>query len=82
MQFRGIYLLRFGVLREVLGEDAQRRSTHDLSREIFPGMLERSRVAAFPSVEGIQGAGLLARRGHHRCLLGGLSWLTLWVHVS
>ena len=49
----GIYLLRFGVLREVLGEDAQRRSTHDLGREIFPGMLERSRVAAFPFVEGI-----------------------------
>jgi glucose-1-phosphate adenylyltransferase len=49
----GIYLFRFAVLREVLGEDAQRRSTHDFGREILPGMLGRYRVAAFPFVEGI-----------------------------
>jgi glucose-1-phosphate adenylyltransferase len=49
----GIYLFRFSVLREVLGEDAQRRSTHDFGREILPGMLGRYRVAAFPFVEGI-----------------------------
>ncbi|MGH8064250.1 MAG: sugar phosphate nucleotidyltransferase [Candidatus Entotheonellia bacterium] len=49
----GIYLFRFAVLREVLGEDAQRRSTHDLGREILPGMLGRYRVAAFPFVAGI-----------------------------
>ena len=40
------------VLREVLGEDAQRRSTHDFGREILPGMLGRYRVAAFPFAEG------------------------------
>jgi glucose-1-phosphate adenylyltransferase len=49
----GIYLFRFAVLREVLGEDAQRRSTHDFGHEILPGMLGRYRVAAFPFVEGI-----------------------------
>ena len=49
----GIYLFRFAVLRKVLGEDAQRRSTHDLGREILPGMLGGYRVAAFPFVEGI-----------------------------
>lgn len=49
----GIYLFRFEVLREVLGEDAQRPSTHDLGRAILPGMLGRYRVAAFPFVEGI-----------------------------
>jgi glucose-1-phosphate adenylyltransferase len=49
----GIYLFRFAALREVLGEDAQRQSTHDLGREILPGMLGRYRVAAFPFVEGI-----------------------------
>jgi glucose-1-phosphate adenylyltransferase len=49
----GIYLFRFAVLREVLGEDAQRQSTHDLGREILPGMLGRYRVAAFPFVEGM-----------------------------
>jgi glucose-1-phosphate adenylyltransferase len=48
----GIYLFRGAVLREVLGEDAQRRSTHDFGREILPGMLGRYRVAAFPFVEG------------------------------
>jgi len=49
----GIYLFRFAVLREVLGEDAQRPSTHDFGREILPAMLGRYRVAAFPFVEGI-----------------------------
>jgi glucose-1-phosphate adenylyltransferase len=49
----GIYLFRFAVLRDVLGEDAQRQSTHDLGREILPGMLGRYRVAAFPFVEGM-----------------------------
>jgi len=49
----GIYLFRFAVLQEVLGQDAQRRSTHDFGREILPGMLGRYRVAAFPFVEGI-----------------------------
>jgi glucose-1-phosphate adenylyltransferase len=49
----GIYLFRFAVLREVLEADAQERSTHDLGREILPGMLGRYRVAAFPFVEGI-----------------------------
>ena len=49
----GIYLFRFAVLREVLGEDAQRRSTHDFGLEILPGMLGRYRVGAFPFVEGI-----------------------------
>jgi glucose-1-phosphate adenylyltransferase len=49
----GIYLFRFAALREVLGEDAQRPSTHDLRRAILPGMLGRYLVAAFPFVEGI-----------------------------
>jgi glucose-1-phosphate adenylyltransferase len=49
----GIYLFRYAVLREVLGEDAQRRSTHDFGHEILPDMLGRYRVAAFPFVEGI-----------------------------
>jgi glucose-1-phosphate adenylyltransferase len=52
----GIYLFRFAVLREVLREDAQRRSTHDFGHEILPGMLGRYRVAAFPFVEGIDKA--------------------------
>jgi ADP-glucose pyrophosphorylase len=37
----GIYLFRFAVLREVVGEDAQRQSTHDLGRAILSGMLVR-----------------------------------------
>jgi glucose-1-phosphate adenylyltransferase len=49
----GIYLFRFAVLREVLGEDAQRQSTHDLGREILPGMLGRYRVEAFPFIAGM-----------------------------
>ena len=52
----GIYLFRFAVLREVLGEDAQRQSTHDLDRAILPGIIGWYRVAAFPSVEGIGSA--------------------------
>jgi ADP-glucose pyrophosphorylase len=48
-----IYLFRFAVLREVLGEDAQRPSTHDLGREILPRMLGRYRVEAFPFIAGI-----------------------------
>jgi ADP-glucose pyrophosphorylase len=35
----GIYLFRFAVLQEVLGEDAQRQSTHDLVRAILPGII-------------------------------------------
>jgi ADP-glucose pyrophosphorylase len=46
----GIYLFRFAVLREILGEDDQRPSTRDLGRAILPGMLGRYRVAAFPFV--------------------------------
>jgi glucose-1-phosphate adenylyltransferase len=49
----GIYLFHLAVLQEVLGEDAQRQSTHDLGRAILPGMIGRYRVAAFPFVEGI-----------------------------
>jgi glucose-1-phosphate adenylyltransferase len=49
----GIYPFRFAVLREGLGEDAQRRSTRDFGREILLGMLGRYQVAAFPFVEGI-----------------------------
>jgi ADP-glucose pyrophosphorylase len=59
----GIYLFRFAVLREVMGEDAQRQSTHDLSRAILPGMLGRYRVAAFPFVEGIGSAPAYWREG-------------------
>ena len=46
----GIYLFRFAVLREILGEDDQRPSTRDLGRTILPGMLGRYRLAAFPFV--------------------------------
>jgi glucose-1-phosphate adenylyltransferase len=59
----GIYLFRFAVLWEVLGEDAQRPSTHDLGREILPRMLGRYRVAAFPFVEGIGKAPAYGRDG-------------------
>ena len=48
----GIYVFRFAVLREVLGEDAQQRSTHDFGRDILPSLLGRYRVAALPFVEG------------------------------
>jgi glucose-1-phosphate adenylyltransferase len=47
------YLFRGGVLREVLGEDALRRSTHDFGHDILPSMLGRYRVVVFPFVEGI-----------------------------
>jgi ADP-glucose pyrophosphorylase len=59
----GIYLFRFAVLRAVLGEDAQRRSTHDSGRAILLGMLGRYRVAAFPFVEGIGKAPVYWRDG-------------------
>jgi glucose-1-phosphate adenylyltransferase len=59
----GIYLFRFAVLREVLEEDAQRQSTHDLGRAILPGMIGRDRVAAFPFVEGIGSAPVYWRDG-------------------
>jgi glucose-1-phosphate adenylyltransferase len=74
----GISLFRFAVLREVLGEDAQRQSTHDLGRAMLPGMLGRYRVTAFPFVEGIGSAPAYWREGGtidtsweaHRDLLG------------
>jgi hypothetical protein len=59
----GIDLFRFAVLREVLGEDAQRQSTHDLGRAILPGMIGWYRVAAFPLIEGIGGAPAYWRDG-------------------
>ena len=59
----GIYLFRFAVLREVLGEDAQRQSTHDLGRAILPGIIGWYRVAAFPFVEGIGSAPAYWREG-------------------
>lgn len=37
----GIYLFRFAVLREVLGENAQRCSTHDFGHEVLSDMLGR-----------------------------------------
>jgi glucose-1-phosphate adenylyltransferase len=51
----GIYLFSFKVLREVLSEDAQRRSAHDFGHDILPGLLGRYRVVAFPFIEGIDG---------------------------
>ena len=59
----GIYLFRIAVLREVLGEDAQRQSTHDLGRAILPGIIGWYRVAAFPFVEGIGSAPAYWRDG-------------------
>jgi ADP-glucose pyrophosphorylase len=59
----GIYLFRFAVLREVLGEDTQRQSTHDLGRAIQPGIIGWYRVAAFPFVEGIGSAPAYWRDG-------------------
>lgn len=50
----GIYVFRFAVLREVVREDAQQRSTHDFGRDVLPGLLGRYRVVAFPFVEGIE----------------------------
>jgi glucose-1-phosphate adenylyltransferase len=52
----GIYLFRLAGLQEVLGEDAQRQSTHDLVRAILPGIIGWYWVAAFPFVEGIGSA--------------------------
>jgi ADP-glucose pyrophosphorylase len=37
----GIYLLRFAVLREVLGENVQRCSAHDFGHEVLSDMLGR-----------------------------------------
>jgi glucose-1-phosphate adenylyltransferase len=51
----GIYLFTFKVLREVLGEDAQRGSSHDFGREILPELLGRYRMVACPFVEAIDG---------------------------
>jgi glucose-1-phosphate adenylyltransferase len=51
----GIYLFTFKVLQEVLGEDAQRGSSHDFGREILPGLLGRYRMVALPFVEAIDG---------------------------
>lgn len=59
----GIYLFRFAVLREVLGEDAKRQSTHDLGRAIRPGIIGWYQVAAFPFVEGIGSAPAYWRDG-------------------
>jgi glucose-1-phosphate adenylyltransferase len=59
----GIYLFRLAVLQEVLGEDAQRQSTHDLGRAILPGIIGWYRVAAFPFVEGIGSAPTYWRDG-------------------
>ncbi len=59
----GIYLFRLAVLQEVLGEDAQRQSTHDLGRAILPGIIGWYRVAAFPFVEGIGSAPAYWRDG-------------------
>jgi glucose-1-phosphate adenylyltransferase len=59
----GIYLFRFAVLREILGEDDQWQSTQGLGRAILPGMLGRYRVAAFPFVEGIGSALAYWREG-------------------
>jgi glucose-1-phosphate adenylyltransferase len=59
----GIYLFRFAVSQEVLGEDAQRQSTHDLVRAILPGIIGWYWVAAFPFVEGIGSAPAYWRDG-------------------
>ena len=68
----GIYLFRFAVLREVLGEDDQRQTTHDLSRAILLGKLGRYRGSGISLRWGErQCTGLLARWGHHRRVLAG-----------
>jgi ADP-glucose pyrophosphorylase len=48
----GSYLFRLAVLREVLGEDAQRQSTHDLGRAILPGIIGCTGSRHFPSLRG------------------------------
>jgi hypothetical protein len=59
----GAYLFRLAVLQEVLGEDTQRQSIHDLGRAILPGIIGWYRVAAFPFVEGIGSAPTYWRDG-------------------
>jgi ADP-glucose pyrophosphorylase len=48
----GTYLFRLAVLREVLGEDAQRQSTHDLGRAILPGIIGCAVSRHFPWLRG------------------------------
>jgi hypothetical protein len=49
-------------LQEVLGEDAQRQSTHDLVRAILPGIIGWWYWwRHFPSLRDRQRTGLLAR---------------------